>query len=126
MTADRPQHGHLAGHGGIASIASPRWCNAARSPSGAARRCCVSVNPEPGNEAPGTLLRDCTDEVDGVHAWPGQVIHAAILNDWDDVWNLPPEDEQHAIKVLFEPLDEIAAEREVAQGTQSLSDAEMI
>jgi len=27
-----------------------------------------------------------------------------------DIWNLPPEDEQHAIKVLFELLDEFAAE----------------
>lgn len=30
----------------------------------------------------------------------------------------PPEDEQHAIKVLFELLDEFTAEREAAQGAQ--------
>ncbi|MFI6663060.1 hypothetical protein ACIBL8_47160 [Streptomyces sp. NPDC050523] len=56
--------------------------------------------------------RDCN------HAWPGQVLHIALPNGWDDVWNLPPEDEQHAIKVLFELLDEFAAECEAAQGTR--------
>lgn len=39
----------------------------------------------------------------------------AFPNGWDDPWNLPPEDEQHAIKVLFALLDEFAAEREAAQ-----------
>ncbi|MEU7022523.1 hypothetical protein ABZ990_17940 [Streptomyces sp. NPDC046203] len=56
--------------------------------------------------------RDCS------HAWPGQVLHIAFPNGWDDLWSLPPEDEQHAIKVLFELLDEFAAEREAAQGTR--------
>ncbi|MES9521732.1 hypothetical protein [Streptomyces capoamus] len=49
------------------------------------------------------------------HAWPGQVLHLALPNGWDDPWNLPPEDEQHAIEVLFALLDEFAAEREAAQ-----------
>jgi hypothetical protein len=53
--------------------------------------------------------RDCN------HAWPGQVLHIALPNGWDDFWDLPPEDEQHAIKVLFQLLDEFAAEREAAQ-----------
>ncbi|MFJ6075168.1 hypothetical protein ACIQFU_30820 [Streptomyces sp. NPDC093065] len=56
--------------------------------------------------------RDCN------HAWPGQVLHIALPNGWDDIWNLPPEDEQHAIKVLFELLDEFAAECEAARGTR--------
>lgn len=53
------------------------------------------------------------------HAWPGQVLHIALPNGWDDIWNLPHEDDQGAIKVLFELLDEFAAEREAAQGAQS-------
>jgi len=57
--------------------------------------------------------RDCN------HAWPGQVLHIALPNGWDDFWNLPPEDEQHATKVLFELLDEFAAEREAAQDSQT-------
>ncbi|AJF70385.1 hypothetical protein SVTN_40050 (plasmid) [Streptomyces vietnamensis] len=56
--------------------------------------------------------RDCS------HAWPGQVLHIALPDSWDDIWNLPPEDEQNAIKVLFELLDEFTAEREAAQGAQ--------
>jgi hypothetical protein len=52
--------------------------------------------------------RDCN------HAWPGQVLHIAIPGGWDSVWDLPPEDENQAIKVLFELLDEFAAERETA------------
>jgi len=56
--------------------------------------------------------RDCS------HAWAGQVLHIALPSGWDDIWNLPPEDEQRAIKVLFELLDEFAAEREAAQGAQ--------
>jgi hypothetical protein len=57
--------------------------------------------------------RDCN------HAWPGQILHIALPNGWDDLWNLPPEDEQQAIKVLFELLDEFAAEREAAQDSQT-------
>ncbi|WP_431952394.1 hypothetical protein [Actinacidiphila sp. bgisy167] len=59
--------------------------------------------------------RDCN------HAWPGQVLHLALPNGWHH-GNLPPEDERHAIKVLFELLDEFTAEREreAAQGPQSL------
>jgi hypothetical protein len=53
--------------------------------------------------------RDCN------HAWPGQILHIALPNGWDDLWNLPPEDEQQAIKVLFELLDEFAAEREAGR-----------
>ena len=53
------------------------------------------------------------------HAWPGQVLHIALPNGWDDFWNLPPEDEQHAIKVLFELVEEFAAERAAAQDSQT-------
>ncbi|MCG7523902.1 hypothetical protein MHW47_05515 [Streptomyces sp. OfavH-34-F] len=57
--------------------------------------------------------RDCN------HAWPGQVLHIAFSNGWDeDIWNLSREDERHAIKVLFELLDEFTAEHEAAQGAQ--------
>ncbi|MFD7282335.1 hypothetical protein ACFV80_36255 [Streptomyces sp. NPDC059862] len=52
------------------------------------------------------------------HAWPGQVLHIALPDGWDDIWNLPLEDEQRAIKVLFDLLDEFAAEREARQGAQ--------
>ncbi|MET7939348.1 hypothetical protein [Streptomyces sp. NPDC005302] len=57
--------------------------------------------------------RDCN------HAWPGQVLHIALPNGWDDFRSLPPEDEQQAIKFLFELLDEFAALREAAQGSQT-------
>ncbi|MFD7026545.1 hypothetical protein ACFWAR_00720 [Streptomyces sp. NPDC059917] len=50
--------------------------------------------------------RDCN------HAWPGQVLHIALPDGWDDSWNLAPEDDEHAIKVLFELLDEFAGERQ--------------
>ncbi|WP_329127505.1 hypothetical protein [Streptomyces sp. NBC_01465] len=52
--------------------------------------------------------RDCN------HAWPGQVLHIAIPGGWDSIWDLPPEDEKQAIKVLFELLDAFAAEHETA------------
>ncbi|MGK5639195.1 hypothetical protein ACSNOK_12945 [Streptomyces sp. URMC 126] len=55
--------------------------------------------------------RDCQ------HAWPGQVLHIAFPGGWDDLWNLSPEDERHAIRVLFELLDAFAAEREAVRGT---------
>ncbi len=51
------------------------------------------------------------------HAFPGQVLHIALPNGWDDIWHLPPEDEQHAIKVLFELLDEFAAESMCARSS---------
>ncbi|MEU4896076.1 hypothetical protein AB0B12_25415 [Streptomyces sp. NPDC044780] len=50
------------------------------------------------------------------HAWPGQVLHIALPNGWDNIWDLSPEDDRHAIKVLFELLDEFISEREAAQG----------
>ncbi|MBI0380254.1 hypothetical protein JBE27_29290 [Streptomyces albiflaviniger] len=54
--------------------------------------------------------RDCN------HAWPGQVLHIALPNGWDDIRILSPEDDRRAIKVLFELLDEFASEREATQG----------
>ncbi|MFG2978394.1 hypothetical protein ACGFYY_36100 [Streptomyces sp. NPDC048331] len=38
---------------------------------------------------------------------------------WENIWDLPPEDEQRAIKVLFELLDAFLAEREAAVNTQA-------
>ncbi|MFI6340727.1 hypothetical protein [Streptomyces sp. NPDC050535] len=55
--------------------------------------------------------RDCQ------HFWPGKVLHIALPNGWDNMWNLSDEDEERAIKVLFELLDEFAAEREAAHGS---------
>ncbi|MGW7447613.1 hypothetical protein [Kitasatospora sp. NPDC054795] len=55
------------------------------------------------------------------HAWPGQVLHIALPDGWDDISNLPPEDEKHAIKVLFQLLDDFAAEREALQADQATS-----
>jgi hypothetical protein len=51
------------------------------------------------------------------HFWPGKVLHIALPNGWDNIWNLADEDEEHAIKVLFELLDEFAAEREAAHSS---------
>ncbi|MEU2874175.1 hypothetical protein ABZ769_34105 [Streptomyces olivoreticuli] len=48
------------------------------------------------------------------HAWAGQVLHIALPNGWDDMWNLPPEDEEHAINVTFQLLDAFLTEREAA------------
>ncbi|MFF2924264.1 hypothetical protein ACFVTP_17955 [Streptomyces celluloflavus] len=55
------------------------------------------------------------------HAWPGQILHIALPDGWDDMSNLPPEDERHAIKVLFQLLDDFTAEREAIQGDQATS-----
>lgn len=52
------------------------------------------------------------------HAWPGQVLHIAIPDGWDDASHLPPEDEKRAIKVLFQLLDEFAAEREAGSDAE--------
>lgn len=49
--------------------------------------------------------RDCN------HAWPGQVLHVALPAGWGNLWELPPEDEAHAIKQLFQLLDEFLAQR---------------
>ncbi|MFD9600757.1 hypothetical protein [Streptomyces sp. NPDC059970] len=56
--------------------------------------------------------RDCN------HARPGQVLHIALPDGWENVWNLPSEDEQHAIEVLFKLLDGFIADREAAQGAR--------
>ncbi|MFJ9448359.1 hypothetical protein ACIRRH_42105 [Kitasatospora sp. NPDC101235] len=53
------------------------------------------------------------------HAWPGQVLHIAFPDGWDNISDLPPEDEKRAIKVLFQLLDDFAAEREATQGAQA-------
>lgn len=50
--------------------------------------------------------RDCN------HAWAGQVLHIALPNGWDNMWDLPPEDEKQAIDVPFQLLDEFLAERD--------------
>ncbi|MFJ6621197.1 hypothetical protein ACIQOW_26955 [Kitasatospora sp. NPDC091335] len=54
--------------------------------------------------------RDCN------HAWPGQVLHIALPDGWDNISDLPSKDEKHAIKVLFQLLDDFIAEREAARG----------
>ncbi|MEV6701857.1 hypothetical protein AB0M68_32685 [Streptomyces sp. NPDC051453] len=51
------------------------------------------------------------------HAWPGQVLHIALPDGWDNMWDLPRDDEAHAVDVLFRLLDEFAAEREAASET---------
>ncbi|MFJ9691867.1 hypothetical protein [Kitasatospora sp. NPDC101183] len=56
--------------------------------------------------------RDCN------HGWPGHVLHIALPHGWKNMWDLPPEDEQRAIKVLFELLDAFLADREAATSTQ--------
>lgn len=53
--------------------------------------------------------RDCN------HAWPGQVLHMALPDGWDSVAELSHVDEQQAIAVLFQLLDEFAAERELSE-----------
>ncbi|MGW8485359.1 hypothetical protein [Streptomyces sp. NPDC055886] len=50
--------------------------------------------------------RDCN------HAWPGQVLHIALPEGWNNITDLLPGDETRAIEVLFQLLDEFAAERE--------------
>ncbi|MFE2914125.1 hypothetical protein ACFXI0_12335 [Kitasatospora indigofera] len=50
--------------------------------------------------------RDCN------HGWPGQILHIALPHGWENMWDLPPADEQRAITVLFELLDAFLAERE--------------
>jgi hypothetical protein len=54
------------------------------------------------------------------HGWSGQVLHIALPHGWDSTAQLSPEDEKHAIEVLFRLLDEYAAEREAprANGAQ--------
>lgn len=46
------------------------------------------------------------------HAWPGQVLHIAVPEGWNDQWALPPDAEARAIEVLFDLLDRFLAERE--------------
>ena len=46
------------------------------------------------------------------HAWPGQVLHIALPGGWRDMGESPQKDEQYAIKILFQLLDEFAAEQE--------------
>ncbi|MGW4383304.1 hypothetical protein [Kitasatospora sp. NPDC004531] len=53
--------------------------------------------------------RDCS------HAWPGLVLHLALPDGWDDIRDLPPEDEKQAVEVLFQLLDDFTAEREAAR-----------
>ncbi|MEZ0064380.1 hypothetical protein ABIA32_000358 [Streptacidiphilus sp. MAP12-20] len=48
------------------------------------------------------------------HGWPGQVLHIALPDGWDNIWKLPPDDEKHAIEVLFQLLDEFVTEREAS------------
>ncbi|MFI5534003.1 hypothetical protein ACIA8O_36240 [Kitasatospora sp. NPDC051853] len=53
------------------------------------------------------------------HGWPGQVLHIALPHGWENIQDLPPEDEQRAIEVLFELLDAFLAEREATANTQA-------
>ncbi|MFC9339197.1 hypothetical protein ACFT0G_35625 [Streptomyces sp. NPDC057020] len=53
--------------------------------------------------------RDCN------HAWPGRVLHMALPDGWDSVAELSDADEHQAIAVLFQLLDEVAAERELSE-----------
>ncbi|MFF1465928.1 hypothetical protein [Streptomyces mirabilis] len=46
------------------------------------------------------------------HGWPGQVLHIAMPHGWDNLWDLPAEDEKRAIEVLFQLLDEFMAARD--------------
>ncbi|WP_345626199.1 hypothetical protein [Rugosimonospora acidiphila] len=52
------------------------------------------------------------------HAWPGQVLHIALPDGWK-TRQLSAEDDQRAVKTLFELLGEFAAEREATEGAQS-------
>ncbi|MFI5732354.1 hypothetical protein ACIA49_19700 [Kribbella sp. NPDC051587] len=45
------------------------------------------------------------------HGWNGLVRHIALPDGWES-WDLPPNQESHVIKVLFELLDEFLAEQE--------------
>ncbi|WP_369244307.1 hypothetical protein [Streptomyces sp. R41] len=54
--------------------------------------------------------RDCN------HGWHGQVRHLALPDGWDH-WELPPDQEQHVIRVLFELLDEFLSDREAGART---------
>jgi hypothetical protein len=51
------------------------------------------------------------------HAWPGQVLHIALPHGWENIWDLPPDDDKRALTVLFVLLDEFLAERETAPDT---------
>ncbi|MCO4695807.1 hypothetical protein LRR80_01859 [Streptomyces sp. RO-S4] len=53
-------------------------------------------------------------ESEGEQAWPTRVLRLALPGGWESILNLPSDDERHAIKVLFELLDEFMAERESA------------
>ncbi|MFB6625495.1 hypothetical protein ACFCWD_15230 [Streptomyces sp. NPDC056374] len=44
-----------------------------------------------------------------------QVLHIALPDGWDSVAELSDADEQQAIAVLFQLLDEFAAERELLE-----------
>ncbi|MFI5953049.1 hypothetical protein [Cryptosporangium sp. NPDC051539] len=44
------------------------------------------------------------------HAWPGVVLHLAFPDGW--ARDLPPDDDAHAVAVLFGLLDEFLAQRE--------------
>lgn len=48
------------------------------------------------------------------HGWPGQVLHIALPDGLDTIAQLPAGDEKRAIEVLFQLLDQFAAEREAS------------
>ncbi|MFI8943147.1 hypothetical protein [Streptomyces syringium] len=50
------------------------------------------------------------------HTWPGLVLHIALPGGWDNMWDLSTDDEQHAITILFQLLDEFAADQEASKG----------
>ncbi|MFI7060641.1 hypothetical protein ACIBL3_06640 [Kribbella sp. NPDC050124] len=51
------------------------------------------------------------------HGWNGKVRHLALGDKWES-WELPADQEQQVIKVLFDLLDEFLAEREM-KGTRT-------
>jgi hypothetical protein len=61
------------------------------------------------------------------HGWPGQVLHIALPEGFENIAKLSPEQEQRAVDVLFELLDEFLAgrpaERSEAAGSAERSEA---
>ena len=43
------------------------------------------------------------------HGWPGQVLHIALPEGFEHILKLPPEQEERAVTVLFQLLDEFLA-----------------
>ncbi|MFI7329452.1 hypothetical protein ACIBQ3_33040 [Streptomyces rubiginosohelvolus] len=52
----------------------------------------------------------------GAHAWPGQVLHIALPEGWNNITDLLPGDEKRAIETLFPLLNEFPAVHEASAG----------